>query len=441
MRIQLKPGLPLVHRGPSTVQIGVDPRHGTVLDGLTEADLDLLHELATGVDDSRLALPTDAGPAQISGLDRILRARILVNLLTDTGVLQRSHSGRAALLRLAGSRPRLAPDAAAWSIVHPDSGDGWELLAERRRAVVELRGGGRTALMLAGSLAAAGVGTVRLLGGNDVVAADVGPGGAAPTDVGDPTAQVAARVVARTVGLPPPAPAPRPAPTTIPTRRGASADPADPADPAGSGASARTPGSARAAGSGTSEPVERADGDPPPDLVVLVERAAADPTRGDRLLAADLPHLSVVVRETSVVIGPLVVPGRSACLRCLDLHRTERDPQWPLVLAQLLAPADRRVPHEETALAQVAAGVTALQVLGHLDGHGAPACVGATLEVELPDGLACRRPWPAHPSCGCCWPPAPPAPIPDRARRRRTTRGSPKAQDGRGGPPTTTMHT
>ena len=411
MRIQLKPGLPLLSRGPSTVQIGVEPRHGTLVDGLTPADHELLAELATGVDDSRLALPPDAGSTPVAGIDRILRARMLVSLLSDTGVLQRSTSGRAALVRLAGSRPRLTPDAAAWSIVHPAVGDGWELLARRRAATVELRGSGRTALMLAGTLAAAGVGTVRLLTDDAVTAADVGPGGALPTDVGGRTRQVAARIVARATGRS-----------------------AEPSEVTSEPASDPTP---------ATEP----EPGPPADLVVLVERAAADPTLGDRLLAADLPHLSVVVRETSVVVGPLVVPGRSACLRCLDLHRTERDPQWPLVLAQLRQPDAPRLPREETALAQVAAGVAALQVLGHLDGHGTPTAIGAPLEVELPDGLTCRRPWPAHPSCGCCWPPSPATPtassggtsVGASGGASGTTRESSPAQDGRGGPPAMTM--
>jgi len=39
VRIQLKPGLQLITRGPSTVQIGLDARHGAVLDGLTDDDV------------------------------------------------------------------------------------------------------------------------------------------------------------------------------------------------------------------------------------------------------------------------------------------------------------------------------------------------------------------------------------------------------------------
>jgi hypothetical protein len=399
MRIALKPGLPVVSRGPTTVQIGVDPRHGTVVDGITEADRHLLEELASGVDDSRLALPTDVHGALVPGLDRVLRARTLVGLLTDTGVLLRSRTGRAALTRLAELRGRLAPDAAAWSLVHPATGDGWELLARRKGFVVEIRGAGRTALLLAGALAAAGVGTVRGVGGERTTAADLAPGGALESDVGRPAGRVTARVVARALG--------RPLETTTD----------GPPD-------------------GTTDGVpEGAPGGPapqPPDVVVLVDRAAADPAQGDRLLGADVPHLSIVVRETSVVVGPLVLPGRSPCLRCLDLHRTERDPQWPLVLAQLRSsPAHGRAPREETSLAQVAAGIATLQLLGHLDGRRPPAAVGATLEVELPDGLTCRRPWPAHPSCGCSWPPAPPVPAAAPARRR--------AEDGRPGPVTPTM--
>jgi bacteriocin biosynthesis cyclodehydratase domain-containing protein len=153
------------------------------------------------------------------------------------------------------------------------------------------------------------------------------------------------------------------------------------------------------------------------DLVVLMCRAAADAGAAQPLVARDVPHLVVVVRETSVQVGPLVDPGHGPCLRCLDLHRGDRDPQWPLVLAQLLSPrTTRAAPREETATARLAASLAALQVVGHLDGRRTPAAHGATLECDLPDGLVSRRPWPVHPACGCHWPPqcaAPDSPTPD----------------------------
>ena len=33
------------------------------------------------------------------------------------------------------------------------------------------------------------------------------------------------------------------------------------------------------------------------------------------------------------VVGPFVVPGTTACLRCVDAHRTDADPAWPLLVA------------------------------------------------------------------------------------------------------------
>ena len=47
-----------------------------------------------------------------------------------------------------------------------------------------------------------------------------------------------------------------------------------------------------------------------------------------------VPHLALRTAEAIGVVGPLVRPGRSACLRCVDLRKTEADPQWPKILAQ-----------------------------------------------------------------------------------------------------------
>lgn len=355
MRIQLKVGLAVLRRGPSTVQIGLDSRHGAVLDGLDEDDARVLHELAGGVDDAALTGPLPADPAEA---DRAQRVRHLVSALAGTGVLLRSRSGRAALGRVGELRTRLAPDAAAWSLIHPNAGDGWELLAARRRRTVEIHGAGRTGAVLAAALAAAGVGEVPLLDPRPVTPADLVPGGPTPLDLGLPAGQVVRHAVRHALG----------------------------------------PGACVPNACG----VVPAAGAAVPDLVVLVDRAAADASRADRLVAADVPHLSVVVRETSILVGPLVVPGHGPCLRCLDLHRSDRDRAWPLVLAQLLGHQNHpRAPREETSLAQVAGALAALQVLAHLDGQVAPAAAGATLEVELPDGLVSRRPWPVHHACGC----------------------------------------
>jgi bacteriocin biosynthesis cyclodehydratase domain-containing protein len=109
-----------------------------------------------------------------------------------------------------------------------------------------------------------------------------------------------------------------------------------------------------------------------------------------------LPHLTVTVRDGTVLVGPLVPPRGQPCLNCLDLHRIDRDPAWPQLAAQLAAP-DREPCATATLLA--AAGLAAAEVLCWLDG-AQPATLGAILELAAPGQLR-RRSWPPHPRCDC----------------------------------------
>jgi bacteriocin biosynthesis cyclodehydratase domain-containing protein len=136
-------------------------------------------------------------------------------------------------------------------------------------------------------------------------------------------------------------------------------------------------------------------------LVLLVDEDAAAGSAGALLLGQQVPHLAAVGGADRAVVGPLVVPGRSACLRCLELHRTDRDPGWPTVSAQLgAAPSTAR---GESSLTELVAGLVALQVACWVDGRRTPASLGATVTVTLPDGLTARRAWTPHPRCGCSW--------------------------------------
>jgi bacteriocin biosynthesis cyclodehydratase domain-containing protein len=248
--------------------------------------------------------------------------------------------------------------------VHEEAGDGWPLLAARTQRQVLISGAGRLGASLAAQLAASGVGQICLVDDGQVVAADLAPAGAQRADLGRNRQDAAADAVQR------------------------------------AGGHACRADSVTAAVSAT--------GAGPIDIAVLIEYAVADAPAADPLLAADIPHLSIVIREDDVIVGPLVVPGTGPCLRCLDLHRSDRDPAWPSLLAQLLG--DRSAGRagqltEESATAALASGLAALQVLAHLDGLTRPAAAGATLEIEPPDGLIARRTWPAHRACGCHWPP------------------------------------
>jgi bacteriocin biosynthesis cyclodehydratase domain-containing protein len=136
---------------------------------------------------------------------------------------------------------------------------------------------------------------------------------------------------------------------------------------------------------------------PEPTFVVQagIDRPAA-------LLAAGfarrrLAHLLVDTRDGTPVIGPLVPPIGGPCLNCLDLHRTERDPGWPELAAQLAG--DHRGDPCSAPTVLAAVGYAAAEVLTYIDG-GTPETVGAAVEIAAP-GRIRRRAWPPNSACSC----------------------------------------
>ncbi|WP_066913254.1 hypothetical protein [Millisia brevis] len=123
---------------------------------------------------------------------------------------------------------------------------------------------------------------------------------------------------------------------------------------------------------------------PPPELIAILDDAGT-------------PHLPVRIRDGSGLIGPLVVPGRTVCLRCVDLTRCEWDPGWPFLAAQMVA----RVGWGSPAMLAVTAAAAVGQIEALLSGDGHPSAVDATLHVTSPDAPVRRMPWSPHPLCLC----------------------------------------
>ncbi|MDX6325107.1 MAG: hypothetical protein QOK15_1461 [Nocardioidaceae bacterium] len=145
----------------------------------------------------------------------------------------------------------------------------------------------------------------------------------------------------------------------------------------------------------------------PPTVRVLV--GVGEPSRDlvDPWLREACPHLLVRLVEGRAVVGPFVVPGRTACLRCIDAYRREEDPAWPLLVEQYARAtrADRAdgIPEPvDATLATVAVGWAVRELSTYAEG-GEPATTSATLTLApLLDSLDTRR-WPQHPHCGCAW--------------------------------------
>lgn len=342
--LALRPATPVLDHGAGEVQLGTDPRWSLVLSGLDDHEARWLREAGT-----RRHRSLDRG-ARHWGVSPERREQI-VRALSDGGFLVRPTADRTA--GAPGAATDWTPDATVLGALRPD-GAGALTLVRRDASVVGVHGLGRTGTALAGLLAAAGVGTLVLDDRDPVQVGDLGLGGHGPGDIGRPRERSAATRLAS----------------------------AHPLLRVGSGLG------------GTAEGEPRL-----PDVVVVVEAHAARPGRYERLLGAGIPHLPVVVREADVVVGPLVLPGRSACVGCCDRHAADADPGWPYVVADLARRPTDEVAHETT-LAATAAALAAGQVLALLDG-ATPATVGRRLEVALPEAVPRAREVAPHPGCGC----------------------------------------
>jgi bacteriocin biosynthesis cyclodehydratase domain-containing protein len=288
----------------------------------------------------RRAVLADAGragldPTTVTGVLDGLRAAGVL-LDVDPADLLAADAGPAAAVRTVAELP------AALSSGAP--GPVWQ---RRRTAVVAVDGATRVGVPLAAVLAASGVGRIHVRDAGVVTAGDAIVGGLDAADEGRPRAVAAADAVRRASPL-----------TDL-----------------------------------------RPLADEAADLVVLARPWAAS----DPLVTAELdpqvPHLVATVRGEVGVIGPLVVPGVTSCLRCADLHRRDADPRWPRLAAQLTA--TEPPPSGATVTCLLTVATAALQVLSYLDGCAAPAALDAVLELRPPDLRPRLRRWPPHPACDC----------------------------------------
>lgn len=141
----------------------------------------------------------------------------------------------------------------------------------------------------------------------------------------------------------------------------------------------------------------------PGTVVMLVAHHLVDPRRAAGLVAHDVTHLPVEFAGDRARIGPLIVPGATACLACLHAHRRDADPLWPQLAAQLVR---RAAPENRELLLEAA--LLSSRLLRTTPGEATPS-------VSISSGGA-RRVWRAHrahPQC-LCRSPAGSASVDDR---------------------------
>ncbi|MGW2543501.1 ThiF family adenylyltransferase [Kitasatospora sp. NPDC001574] len=360
MRLALKPALSRSWRDSDTLQFGTVSRHAGVLARADQALCDFL-----GLVDGTRDRPALLAEGERTGFGRE-PADTVLDLLEEAGVLDDAEAADRALARFPQPhREMLGPDLASLSLIHSTPGAAPAVLAHRADHAVEVRGAGRIGAALAAVLAAGGTGAVTVVDSGRVTPADTSPAGLPPGEVGRLRATAAREAVDRACARHPARRSGRPRPGL-------------------------------------------------PDLVVLTPRDGSGAFAGGtpqarELLRAGVPHLYVGVVEEFGVVGPLVVPGVSACGHCLVLAREDEDAAWPRILAQLAddGPGRARTPACDTALATAVAGLAALHVQIFLDG-GRPPSIDGWCEVSAVDGMPRRLRLKGHADCGCLWQPTPP---------------------------------
>ncbi|MFI7466454.1 ThiF family adenylyltransferase [Nonomuraea sp. NPDC049646] len=397
MRPRVKPALRRILRDEHTLQYGVHPLRAITLTGLTRS----ARQWVEGLDGTR-DLRRVMRDAAAAGLDEPC-AQALLDYLATRGALHDAGPFPEPLRELSlAERDRLKPDLDALDLASNTPEGGVELLRRRREAKVRVYGAGRVGAQIVALLAAGGVGDIRVIDPGPVRPGDITPGGLTWAEVGLSREEGAAAVARRLLAPPPKhAPAVPPGGTTARPRRpgvtpsgtaAARVSPAVPSPPTEVSQGA-VPSSNVLAGA-----PHLGDGTARPDLAILAPVGPLDGVLVNELADFGIPHLLASAFEGHGSVGPLVFPGETTCLHCLDLTRRDHDPAWPIVTARLGGYPPGEIACDATLATLVAAAATG-QALAHLEGR-ATSVTNGTMDV-MPDWCWKRRSWSGHPQCRC----------------------------------------
>lgn len=338
-------------RDSHTLQLGTDPARAAVL-RFSRPELARVLDWLDGTYTETSLLETAgavgiAGPevlevlAVLRAAGLLLSAHALVPASLPEGVRRRLRGEAAAIaLSLRGETPT-GPSAHASALTPAD------VLRRRATARVLVIGTGPLVAPVAAALAASGIGHIDPALDGLVRAADVLVGGLSAEDIRQPRAIGTATAVGRV------------APGTV------------------------------------------FSAVPPASATLVVQLGGRHPVALGRrgIRPRHVTRLEVHIRAGTVVVGPLVRPHASPCRACLELHRNDRDPAWPVLSAQLAtAPDSDDEPCAHTT-ALAGAAYAADEVLAYVDG-GDLRTEAAMVEITRPGEMK-RRIWGPHPGCDC----------------------------------------
>ncbi|MBC2682073.1 TOMM precursor leader peptide-binding protein [Corynebacterium sp. 4HC-13] len=114
------------------------------------------------------------------------------------------------------------------------------------------------------------------------------------------------------------------------------------------------------------------------------------------LMQARIPHLTSAAMDGYAIVGPLVVPGHTACLNCLDTHYEQQDAGWKSIRLQ----ATGRPMSADPLNGDIAALATASLITAHIlpwmaagsPHHAIPTIALCRVDYRLEDSLVKTHP-------------------------------------------------
>lgn len=134
------------------------------------------------------------------------------------------------------------------------------------------------------------------------------------------------------------------------------------------------------------------------DVVVVMGRGHIDAIDPHEEHAA-IAHVPIRIHNARAAIGPVVVPGRTPCCRCLSLHARDRDAAWPAMAAQWRTWTAPTAPDRLLTRRVALEAVTLVRRwIDTATDHPA-----YRIHLELPRLESRWEQVTAHDACGCLW--------------------------------------
>ena len=137
------------------------------------------------------------------------------------------------------------------------------------------------------------------------------------------------------------------------------------------------------------------------ECAVLVGHQVVAPVLYSTWMNRDVPHLAITAGAESVSVSPIILPGQTPCLLCLEQSRATADPSWPAVASQLVG---RKHRFDDSTAQFFAAGLALqkiLQLIDTVSGFGQVGENRVGYELNRSSGELVEISWPVSPKCSC----------------------------------------